>query len=141
VQNEDKYVICPKAKYRTEQDALFALNKIRETSSRKKVPIRVYQCGKCHCWHLTSTPNAIELVNENKILKEKIAELEKEIENLKDENKRKERLDIKINEEVKICKHQMKKLQDRIAKLRKDEQELIMKNVQLMKKIEELCQS
>ena len=140
MQNEDKYVICPKAKYRTEQDALFALKKIQENSSRKKVPIRVYQCGKCHCWHLTSTPNAIELVKENKTLKEKVAELEKEIENLTNQNKRKERLDIKINKEVKFCKQHIKKLEDKIAKLRKDEQELIVLNVQLMKKIEELCQ-
>lgn len=141
MQNDGEYVICHKAKYRTEQDALFALNKIQKTSSRKRVPIRVYQCDKCSCWHLTSTPNAIELLNENNNLKERIAELEREIVNLTDYNKRNERLDVKANEEVKNFKHQIKKFQDKIAKFRKDEQQLIMKNVQLMKKIEELCQS
>ena len=80
------------------------------------------------------------MVKENKTLKEKVAELEKEIENLTNQNKRKERLDIKINKEVKFCKQHIKKLEDKIAKLRKDEQELIVLNVQLMKKIEELCQ-
>lgn len=88
MQNDDKYIICRKSKYRTEQDAIFALNKIKESSNRKCIPIRTYLCGKCHCWHLTSKPNAIELAAENRLLKEQVAELTRKLEKYQDKSKK-----------------------------------------------------
>lgn len=51
--------VCLKYRYRTEDDALFELSMQQaRTWGSKKVPVRVYLCGHCHGWHLTSQPKA-----------------------------------------------------------------------------------
>lgn len=70
---------CKKVKFRTEQDAKFALSKIKKTSNRVKVPVDVYLC-LCGAWHLTSKPNKDKLI---KALEIKVEQLESEIKRIK----------------------------------------------------------
>lgn len=65
---------CKKVKYGSEKDALFALDKIKQESNRKVIPLRTY---KCHCgaWHLTSRMDVKEIQKENEQLKQEISQL------------------------------------------------------------------
>lgn len=44
---------CGKARYRDHQEAVTALRNVRAKSERGRVPVRVYECGKCGGWHMT----------------------------------------------------------------------------------------
>lgn len=71
---------CKKVKFRIEADALFYIQKLENTSTRKTIPIRAYLCPYCTSWHLTSkvemTSNEIKISEELKtqilILKETV---------------------------------------------------------------------
>jgi hypothetical protein len=48
---------CSKARYPTEHSARVALVGVlisHNSGRKKRKECRVYHCGKCHCWHLTS---------------------------------------------------------------------------------------
>lgn len=44
---------CKKVKYSTEEFALFDIERIKQKSTRNKIPSRAYLCF-CGSWHLTS---------------------------------------------------------------------------------------
>lgn len=69
---------CKKTKYRTQADALFALTKLKELSTRKVIPSRCYHCLRCKLWHLTSKPNLYDLIEENKLLKIELEKLKEQ---------------------------------------------------------------
>lgn len=73
-------MLCDKkSKFRTESDALNALDRLRFRYKDRKTANRVYLC-ECGLWHLTSK-SGLEF-----ILKERILILEKENQALKKEN-------------------------------------------------------
>lgn len=53
---------CPKRVYKNKKDAETMLNWCR-TQNRKKQPERIYPCGKCNGWHLTSQQHFKENIN------------------------------------------------------------------------------
>lgn len=77
---------CKKVSFATEADAIYYINKLKKTSSRKVLPARAYLCEECLNWHLTSIQHAdissILAEHERAIiaLKKKIKEKEKTIE-------------------------------------------------------------
>lgn len=73
-----KNKICKKVKFACENAALFAMKKIKETSKKKVLPVRPYSCY-CGAWHLTSRLDIKDIQAENKLLKDKIKELEEKI--------------------------------------------------------------
>jgi len=89
---------CKKVHFRCEQDALYSLEKIKKTSKKKVIPVRAYLC-KCGFWHLTSKASAHHDSPEE--LKQRIGELEKEINNLKQRNNREENVAVKSNSRIK----------------------------------------
>lgn len=52
----DGSVACVKIRYRSEVDAALDLSRIRAASNHSHIPVRVYRCGFCFGWHLTSRP-------------------------------------------------------------------------------------
>ena len=102
-----------KVRFLTEKDAQYSLDKITRVSDRKKKPVRAYYCD-CGGWHLTSKPdnkirevsfddllvnlkdkfNVIQL--ENSTLKTAVQTLNKAVESLIREGKRKLESDPKI---------------------------------------------
>lgn len=65
---------CKKIKYKAENDALLALNKIKKDTKRKIVPIRAYHCH-CGAWHLTSRLDVKDIQEENQKLRQEISQL------------------------------------------------------------------
>lgn len=50
-------VICPRGKRGyPEHIALEKLARYAESDRPGPKPVRVYECGECGCWHLTSAP-------------------------------------------------------------------------------------
>lgn len=52
--------VCKKRRYRTELDAQLALVAIKGHPLTPRIPGRVYRCGFCMGWHLTSQRLATE---------------------------------------------------------------------------------
>ena len=121
----DKNIVCKKVKYSSEAFALSDIDRINKISTRIKKPIRVYFC-KCQSWHLTSKIDVKDI---------KISELEAEIEFLKNQNQKEEKLQLKINEKVKELNVAMVRKNELIKKLRKESSELITKMIALEKKL------
>ena len=135
--NDPKILKCTKAKYRSEPDAVFAINKIADTSKRKHIPVRAYLCGKCGLWHLTSQPNAIELSQENRRLNMEVTMLKNSLEAMSKADKG-ERIKVRADERVAEQREQIAKLNKIIQSLRKDKNDLLSKCYVGIKEIEEL---
>ena len=76
---EFKPVKCKKISFLNEAQAIFYIDKLRNTSTRTKVPTRAYLCQDCLNWHLTSKG---AYADENPLienLREKCKNLEAEI--------------------------------------------------------------
>jgi len=56
---------CLKARYRDHRRALEALRSLQKNSERETVPVRVYFCGRCSGYHMTSRKQ-LEAVEVNK---------------------------------------------------------------------------
>lgn len=67
---------CQKVRYSSKEFADADIERIKNISDRKKIPLRSYLC-KCGAWHLTSKIDISEIFKENETLKERIRELEK----------------------------------------------------------------
>lgn len=55
---------CKKVMYASEQQANADIARIKQKSTRAKLPTRAYQCSKCNLWHLTSLPDYKSLYTE-----------------------------------------------------------------------------
>lgn len=128
---------CHKVKFATEKDALFYINKLKQTSKREKIPTRAYLCGYCRTWHLTSK---VDFNKEVEILNDKISLLEKENLALKQENLTLKSVDNKqANHEAKVdvrvqnYKRRLNAKEKELNLLRKTNGELINKMLQLEK--------
>jgi hypothetical protein len=76
---EFKPARCKKISFLNEAQAIFYIDKLKNTSTRTKVPTRAYLCQDCLNWHLTSKGSYAEenpLIEE---LKEKIKLYEEQI--------------------------------------------------------------
>ncbi len=130
---------CNKVKFATEKDAQFSLSKIKATSDRKVIPVRVYLCKKCSSWHLTSKRDIFEdekiiaaLNKEIVSLKGKIIELEFDIKGKADtigflnkRNGKEENVNVKSDSRVKELITHNSNLKKEISKQREDNKKLI----------------
>jgi hypothetical protein len=65
---------CTKTYFATEKDAEFYISKLKQTSTRGKIPKRAYLCPDCFQWHLTSQDKDILAIIK---YRQKINELQK----------------------------------------------------------------
>lgn len=82
---------CSKVYFEDEKNALFYIEKLKNTSERDIKPVRAYLCDKCLCWHLTSIESKenrqiVYLNRQINNLKAKVLHLQNEISQLKNEN-------------------------------------------------------
>lgn len=138
---------CKKTQYTSEQFALDDIKRIAKKSTRDKVPTRAYLCKICNFWHLTSSQDwkesvrlknlkitaLIEALNKQS---EEIKTLKAEIETLK-KTTREDRRAVRADDRVKEANSRVKKAKEALNKLRKDQTDLICKNIQLQKKIDQ----
>lgn len=76
--------VCKKVSFADEKNALKYIDKLKKTSIRDKIPVNVYLCEKCFCWHLT---NRISIEQKETIyLKRQINNLKSKILHLENEN-------------------------------------------------------
>jgi len=57
-------VLCSKLRFTTEEEAIHALNQIKEAEQQHKKPFRAYKCDKCFLWHLSSKPAIVHTLKE-----------------------------------------------------------------------------
>lgn len=98
---------CTKVKYATEKNALFYIEKLKNTSKRTVVPIRAYLCPFCLCWHLTSNEKRDEVEK----IKKQLIETEMEV-SKRDEIIRKK------NEEMTALQKKLSEYKDKISSLK-----------------------
>lgn len=124
---------CAKVKYSSQEFADFAIQQIKKTSKRTKIPIRSYLCHICNAWHLTSRADfKDEKINElNQIIKQ----LKEEIAILKKQIDKKLNAKVLIDKKVAQQNSQIIQLQGTIRKLQYESKDLINKNIQLQKQI------
>jgi len=137
--------ICKKVRFATEKDAKDHITRMlgKNKKNEQEVPRKLgtYCCTLCHAWHITSvfseTSERYEL--EVKVLNEKIAELEQQIEQLKAQLVAKNSPEyIALLKEVKkdeLVASLKKSLQDSLLtnrRLRKDNDTLISRNLKLL---------
>lgn len=113
-------VRCKKISFLNEAQAIFYIDKLKNTSTRTKVPTRAYLCQDCLNWHLTSkgsyaeeNPLILELQNKNDELKKKSNILESKVKEKDNRIKRLERNLVTTYAKI-------KDLNDRIEKLRNE---------------------
>lgn len=131
---------CKKAKFATEKDADFFIQKLKATSKRAKIPTSSYFCQRCTSWHLTSLKQnewkeAVSLKKQLESLKlahkEEVKVLKEQISLLKQENTKEVNVDSRIK---KMNNTLLEKLKT-INRLRQDNKDLISKNIQLEKRL------
>jgi hypothetical protein len=129
---------CLKTQYTTEAFALGDIARIKKKSTRDNIPKRAYFCRLCNFWHLTSRADKLE-----ERLNAKIAELQEEVKTLKAElelfkkTSTEEKALVKADVRVKELNDRNHTLQKRNKAITKDNQDLIAKNYQLQKKLDE----
>lgn len=141
---------CKKVRYPSEAFAMLDIARIRNQSTRDKVPLRAYLCPMCNYWHLTSKALSEQdksLVEQIKALKSELAQykhyknevtiVRTRCEHLKEENKKMRK---QINDEacaderVKELNQKITKLNKEYKKLRENNSYLISENLQLKSK-------
>jgi hypothetical protein len=131
---KSKHLICQnKTKYSSENLAIIDIERIKNKSTRDKVPIRAYLC-QCGSWHLTSKVRRDDKIIEE--LKQENELLKKEIESLKKYHASKEQHDIAVDIRVKKVHEVLSYKNKIISDARKSNKDLICKIVQLEKKIQ-----
>ena len=139
---------CKKTQYASEEFALDHIKRIIKKSTRDKVPTRAYLCNICNLWHLTSSKDWKEEVRlkdlkisfldgDVRVLRDEIKILKAEIEKIKKANNKEDRVAVKADARVQEANNRVKKVTENFKKLRKDQNDLICKNIQLQKKIDE----
>lgn len=134
--------LCTKTKYATQEFAKAEIVRISKISNRSKVPQREYYCGKCGGWHITSKPNPLvekvqELLAEITVLKQnhkiEINQYKQQISNWQSSENKVLRKEIKKDEMYTILQNRIKNQNETIRRLRKDNEELLIKNLKLQK--------
>ena len=137
---------CDKVRYTSERFALMDIDRIKKISTRDKIPVRAYFCNLCSFWHLTSAKSKNDEIRDKKVLA-----LEKEIVALKDEvralkialneqknqNNKEDRLLLKKDHKVTELIRSADSLNKQIKKIRLESNDLITKNLQLERKLEQ----
>lgn len=129
---------CTKTKFSSQQFALDYIKIIKGKSNRSKIPTRAYLCRHCNAWHLTSKLD-YKAMYENELiktgeLKKQIEELIKQIAQITSKQLKKEKQKLKGNPLVTQLQHQIQLLNQRIKKVKQDNQELIIENLKLKNK-------
>lgn len=131
---------CTKTKYTSEEFALDDIKRIKKKSIRDKVPTRAYLCKFCNFWHLTSSQDwkkeALEKDLRITELTQELGEVKVELEKLKKATNREDRIAVKADERVKEANNRVAKQKELVRKLRESNEDLICKNIQLQKKLE-----
>jgi hypothetical protein len=140
VEEKEKFV-CKKVKFATQKDAEFSISKIKNTSTRNVIPVRAYQC-KCGAWHLTSkrdmhndASRIQELEEEKEVLMAKIKELEQALKITDKQSDKEYRIEAKKDDLVKQLNNQLKLSLKTNERIRKDNEELIMRIIKLNEKL------
>jgi hypothetical protein len=140
VEEKEKFV-CKKVKFATKKDAEFSISKIKNTSTRNVIPVRAYEC-KCGAWHLTSKrdmhndANRIqELEEEKELLNAKIKELEQALKSTDKQSDKEYKIEAKKDKLVKELNHQLKLSLKTNERIRKDNEELIIRLIKLNEKL------
>jgi hypothetical protein len=111
-------LICRKVRFTSEALAKTQLSAIREKSTRKKVPIRVYLC-KCGFWHLTSRPDSFELESEVSTLKLENASLSESLKKAKEQIKEQSYVLQSLRDKLRNCRADKIKALKEIIELRR----------------------
>lgn len=119
---------CTKTAYTTEKAANDDILRIKKKSKRATIPFRSYLCPNCGAWHLTSqedkkTVAIRELQKENLRLQQELLAIKQVTPD--------DRLKIKRDAVVDYLKKGNQTLNITNQRLRKDNQELMMKNLRL----------
>jgi hypothetical protein len=128
---ENQHFECKKVKYSSEKYALYDVERIKKKSDRDKIPFRVYLCH-CGSWHLTSKFDKRQAeINELKI---KNIELQKELNELKINANKEDRVLIKTDERIIELTKKNNTLTKQNKDLRSTNSDLVNKLVQIKKK-------
>jgi hypothetical protein len=127
---ENNHFDCKKVQYATEEYALFDVRRIKQISSRSKMPIRAYLCF-CGAWHLTSRADKKdEIISELKINNN---QLEKQITQLTNcgKSNAEEKLALRTNKTIIELRKGMETCIQRNKILVKNNNDLISELIQL----------
>lgn len=127
-------MICNKVKYSTVDFALQDIKRISKSSTRENIPVRTYFCIKCGAYHLTSKEDLNAYYSLVNALKEENERLLNEIKLLKNKSNKEDNLAIKKDDRVKILNKTIINKDALIKRIRKDNEELIIRMNQLTKK-------
>jgi len=126
-----------KSCYASEKEALKHIEIIKKKSTRDKIPVRAYFCQNGH-WHITSKISSEKLLETNNELGRLIEEQKQEINLLKglnsvilSKNNKKENIEVKTDKRIQELNKAILELKKTIKRIRNDNQELIMDNIQL----------
>lgn len=129
---------CNKTKFASEKDAVFYITKLRKTSKRDTIPIRSYKCW-CGAWHLSSKKSHTEMLADIERLEKENVMLKSELDQLRNAKTKEELIEVKIavrkDELVAKMQKEINKLTQTIKRMRKDNEELIMKNLRTENKL------
>lgn len=133
-----------KTKYATEKLAVEDIARIKLKSDRDVTPCRAYFCVVCNFWHLTSKISRSDILKDKMIsklqeeiegLKTKLNDAIRELNGLKKATNKQDRVAVKADERVKHLTEKSNKLGNLVQRLRKDNSELITRNLSLERKL------
>lgn len=132
-------VVCKKVCYLNEETARHDLEKIKKKSKNKNIPFRSYKCEKCGWWHLTSSTKGEHFENifqDNLRLSNELLELKKQFEELKSKNAKEVSKIVSTDQRILQLNQVIAANNKRLQSMRKANEELVVKNIQLQKKVE-----
>jgi len=126
-----------KSCYASEKEALKHIEIIKKKSTWDKIPVRAYFCQNGH-WHITSKVSSEKLLETNNELGRLIEEQKQEIALLKElnnealkKNNKEENIQVKVDKRIVELNKAITEQKKIIKRIRIDNQELIMDNIQL----------
>ena len=140
---------CNKVAYANEKLANEDIDRIQAKSVRDKKPVRSYLCNKCKLWHLTSSPNYKSLyqqaINELTEIKQNgyakhleinLHKLQLKLKEAEAKYNSERANDFNANNEIKTLNNTISKQAKEISRLKKDNADLINKNITLQNGID-----
>jgi len=142
---------CKKVMYASEQQANADIARIKQKSTRTKLPTRAYQCTKCNLWHLTSLPDYKALYTEQlaenqkiksgayvKSLELKVFKLQQKLDTIGTFTQSKIDKELHIEPRIKTLNATISKQASQITKLKKEASQLINELIVLKSKTHEI---
>lgn len=135
-----------KTRYPSERIAIEDIERIKKKSDRPVVPQRPYYCTVCSFWHLTSKMSRSDIAKDKAIasLQAQVEELTlklntatKQLNALVKATNKEDRVSVKADERVKQLTEKSNSLGKLVQSLRKDNSELITKNLSLERRLNE----